>query len=65
MPVIFSVLTNMIAFAPMLFVPGTMGKIYFAIPLVVICVLLLPLLESLFVLPAHLAPECPDRLPSR
>jgi multidrug efflux pump subunit AcrB len=54
MPVIFSVLTNMIAFAPMLFVPGTMGKIYFAIPLVVICVFAVSLLESLFVLPAHL-----------
>lgn len=54
-PVTFSVLTNMIAFMPMFFIPGFMGKIYKFIPLVVICVFTVSLIESLFVLPAHLA----------
>ncbi len=53
-PVVFSVLTNIISFLPMLFIPGTMGKIWSAIPLVVIAVFTCSLIESLFVLPAHL-----------
>ncbi|MFO8031011.1 MAG: efflux RND transporter permease subunit [Desulfohalobiaceae bacterium] len=55
MPIVFSVLTNMVAFMPMFFIPGVMGKIFSAIPLVVICVFAVSLLECLFVLPAHLA----------
>ena len=54
MPVTFSVLTNMVAFMPMLFVPGFMGKVFRQIPLVVICVFSVSLIESLFILPAHI-----------
>lgn len=54
-PVVFAVLTTMVAFAPLLFMPGTMGKFFVGIPLVVIPILLLSLVESLFILPAHLA----------
>ncbi len=54
MPVSFSVLSNMVAFMPMLFVPGFMGKIFSQIPIVVISVLTISLVESLFILPAHL-----------
>jgi multidrug efflux pump subunit AcrB len=54
-PVTFSIITTCVAFAPMLFVPGTMGKFFSVIPVVVIAVLLLSLIESLFILPAHLA----------
>ncbi len=54
-PVIFAIATNMIAFAPLLFVPGASGKFFRVIPLVVIVVLVLSLVESLFILPAHLA----------
>lgn len=54
MPVNFSIFTNMVAFMPMLFVPGFMGKVFRQIPLVVISVLLISLVESLFILPAHL-----------
>jgi len=54
-PVIFSVLTTMVAFWPLLMVGGTMGKFMRNIPLVVILVLLGSLVESLFILPAHLA----------
>jgi len=55
MPVTFSVLTNMIAFVPILFVPGFLGKIFKQIPIVVICVFGISLIESIFVLPAHLS----------
>jgi multidrug efflux pump subunit AcrB len=54
-PVTFAVLTSMAAFAPMLFVPGVMGKIFALFPLVVGSVLLFSLIESFFILPAHLA----------
>jgi multidrug efflux pump subunit AcrB len=54
-PVVFSVLTTVAAFAPLLSGSGMMGKIMRHIPWVVILVLLGSLLESLFVLPAHLA----------
>lgn len=54
MPVSFSVITNMVAFVPMLFVPGYMGKIFKSIPAVVIAVFFVSLIESLFILPAHL-----------
>ena len=54
-PVCFAVLTTVAAFAPMLAVPGTMGKIFKVIPLVVIPTLLLSLVECLFILPAHLS----------
>lgn len=55
MPVTFSILTNVVAFLPLLFVPGFMGKVFRVIPLVVITVFLISLIESLFILPAHLA----------
>ena len=38
MPVTFSVLTNMVAFLPMMFIPGFMGKVFGQIPVVVISV---------------------------
>jgi multidrug efflux pump subunit AcrB len=53
-PVIFGVLTTVAAFAPMLWIPGPMGKIARVVPLVVVLCLLFSLFESLFVLPSHL-----------
>ncbi|WDP91454.1 MAG: efflux RND transporter permease subunit [Desulfobacter sp.] len=55
MPVVFSVITNMVAFVPLMFIPGIMGKIFNTIPFVVIAVFLVSLIESLFILPAHLS----------
>jgi multidrug efflux pump subunit AcrB len=55
MPVTFSVLTNMVTFMPLFFVPGFMGKIFKEIPAVVITVFFISLIESLFILPAHLS----------
>ena len=54
-PVTFSILTNIVAFAPLLFVPGIMGKIFKVVPIVVISVFVISLFEALFILPAHLA----------
>ena len=54
-PVVFGVLTTVVAFTPLLFVPGNLGKLFEPIPVVVIAVLLVSLLESLFVLPCHLS----------
>ncbi|MDJ0783058.1 MAG: efflux RND transporter permease subunit [Desulfosarcinaceae bacterium] len=60
-PIVFSVLTNMIAFLPMLFIPGFMGKVFRVIPMVVICVFAISLVESLLILPAHLGHKRPRR----
>ena len=53
-PVTFAVLTNMVAFAPMFFVPGSLGRFFSIIPIIVISVFLISLTEVLFVLPSHL-----------
>jgi len=53
-PVTFAVLTSVAAFAPLLFVPGVMGKIFSVIPVIVVSVLLFSLVEGFFILPAHL-----------
>ena len=53
-PVTFAVVTTIIAFVPLALVPGVTGKFFRNIPLIVIPVLLLSLVESLLILPAHL-----------
>jgi multidrug efflux pump subunit AcrB len=54
-PVTFAVLTNIAAFLPLFFVPGSTGKIFLQIPAIVVSVFILSLIESLFVLPEHLS----------
>ena len=54
-PITFAILTNIVAFLPLYFVPGFMGKIWKAIPVVVITVFLISWVEALLILPAHLA----------
>ena len=54
-PVTFSILTNIVAFMPLYFVPGVMGKFFRVIPLVVCTTFVISLVEALFILPAHLA----------
>jgi multidrug efflux pump subunit AcrB len=53
-PVIYSVLTNIVAFLPLMFLPGFIGKIWRVIPIVVGLVFTISLIECLFILPAHL-----------
>ena len=64
-PVVFGVLTTIAAFAPMLAVPGSMGKLVRALPVVVIASLTFSLLEALWILPAHLASGGPVDAPPR
>lgn len=54
-PVVFGVLTTIAAFFPLLNVAGVMGKFMRVIPVIVIWTLVFSLLESLFILPAHLS----------
>ena len=54
-PVNFSIITNIIAFIPLCFVPGYMGKIWMVIPAVVVTVFIISWVESLLILPSHLA----------
>jgi len=54
MPVTFSVLTNIVTFIPLLFLPGVIGKIWAMVPVVVNLVFMISLMECVFVLPAHL-----------
>ncbi len=53
-PVMASSLTNVAAFLPLMLIGGIMGNILFAIPLVVICVIIASLIESFLILPGHL-----------
>ena len=63
MPVTFAIITSMVAFVPMLFLPGWLGKLMKDIPLVVIPALLFSLIESKFILPYHLSLCRFDKLP--
>lgn len=58
-PITAAVTTTILAFAPLMFVGGIMGKFIAMLPLVVIWALSVSLLESLFLLPAHLS-HLPD-----
>jgi len=58
---IFGVFTVIVAFMPMLAVDGVGGKIWRQIPWVVIPTLLISLVETNFILPAHLARLKPEK----
>ena len=64
-PLIFAVLTSVAAFSPLLFIPGGLGELMRAVPVILIAMLLTSLVESLFVLPNHLSHlPGPGRRPS-
>lgn len=54
-PVITTILTTIIAFSPMFFMSGIMGKFIFQIPVVISIALLVSLIEVVIALPAHLS----------
>jgi multidrug efflux pump subunit AcrB len=54
-PVTFSILTNIVAFIPLMVMPGMMGSVMSMLPLVVVSVFIISWVESMYVLPAHLA----------
>ena len=54
-PVVTTIATTILAFMPMFFIPGEIGKFIFVIPLVIALALLVSLLEGVLILPAHVA----------
>lgn len=54
-PVFFAVATTMCAFVPLLLLPGTSGSFIAPVAAVVLLVLFFSLIDSLFILPHHLA----------
>ncbi len=54
MPVIAAVTTTVVAFVPLFFIGGVMGKLIFVVPVVVVSCLAISLVECLVLLPAHL-----------
>ena len=59
-PVIFAVISTMVFFAPMFFLPGEWGPASMGIPVVVCLALAFSLIESLLILPSHLAHMKPE-----
>lgn len=60
-PVFLAVLSTMIFFAPIFFLPGLWAKLLWAIPAITIIALSFSLIESLWILPSHLAQIKPDK----
>lgn len=63
-PVVTTLVTTFMAFAPMFFMPGIMGKFTFYIPLVITLAIVVSMLEVVVALPAHLGQSL-QRLKSR
>jgi len=55
LPIAFSMLTNIASFLPLLFLPGSLGKMWGVVPVVVITATLISWFNPLFVLPSQLA----------
>ena len=53
-PVVMAVTTTIVAFMPLLFIAGIMGKFIAVLPTAVIIILMVSLVEALVILPAHL-----------
>ncbi|WP_394201654.1 efflux RND transporter permease subunit [Shewanella waksmanii] len=54
LPVCFSVATNIIAFLPLMFVPGELGVMYQPMTLLIFAIFAVSLIEALLILPYHL-----------
>ncbi|MBU0973196.1 MAG: efflux RND transporter permease subunit, partial [Proteobacteria bacterium] len=64
-PVVMAVATTIVAFTPLMYISGIMGKFISIMPQAVICILAVSLLEAFLILPAHLEhtlkPPNPDK----
>lgn len=60
-PVVYAVISTMIFFVPLFFLPGDMARAAMGMPVVVILALTFSLIESLLILPPHLAHMPPQR----
>ena len=61
LPVLTTILTTFLVFAPMFFMPGVFGKYIVPIPLAISIALFVSLLEVVIALPAHLVPGMKKR----
>ena len=65
-PLTFAVLTSVVAFAPLLFIPGGIGDTWRVLPIIMIAILMVSLVESLLILPNHLSHlHGPEWVPKR
>lgn len=60
-PILYAVVSTMIVFVPMYFLPGDSAAAAQAIPTIVILTLFFSLVESLFILPSHLSGLKPEK----
>ena len=60
-PVTIGVLTTVLAFVPLYFTEGFFGDILWVVPVVVVSVLIISLVESFLILPAHLSGGARER----
>jgi len=63
-PITYAILTNIVAFLPLLLLPGSMKLLFGAIPIVVVLCFAVSWVEALFILPSHLA-HIDDKNPSK
>jgi len=63
-PLTYAILTNIVAFLPLLLLPGSMKLLFGAIPIVVVLCFAVSWIEALFILPSHLA-HINDKHPSK
>ncbi|WP_028109108.1 efflux RND transporter permease subunit [Ferrimonas futtsuensis] len=52
--IVVSILTTVLAFLPMLFLPGQMGKMLYVLPLTITVALAFSFIDALIVIPAHM-----------
>lgn len=63
-PLTYAILTNIVAFLPLLLLPGSMKLLFGAIPIVVVICFAVSWVEALFILPSHLA-QIDNKNPSK
>jgi HAE1 family hydrophobic/amphiphilic exporter-1 len=64
-PVVGTVLTTIVAFLPLTFISGSIGKLLGALPMVVFCALSISVLESMLILPSHMVHALRGMIQSR
>lgn len=62
-PVMFAVATTAMTFVPLFFLPGSNGKLFYSLPVIVIGTLIFSLIECLLILPSHLSSYSEPKTP--
>lgn len=64
-PVVMAVATTIVAFTPLMYIVGIMGKFISIMPQAVICILAISLVEAFLILPAHLEGALTPAVPQK